>query len=84
MIKILFFARYREQLGTAELKLQSISEGTTFAMLKQRLIDEHGEVWSTVLHANNVVQAVNQTVADDNHVIYDGDEIAFFPPVTGG
>lgn len=84
MIKVLFFARYRELLGVSELALESVPTGTTLDVLKDKLIAEHGESWREVLGADNLVQAINQAVVDGNAVISDGDELAFFPPVTGG
>ena len=83
MINIVFFARIREQLGTAKLSLP-LSAGATVASLKQQLIDTHGESWGEVLNAANVVKAVNQQVVEDDQLLTEGDEIAFFPPVTGG
>lgn len=85
MIKVLFFASYREALGVSEHQQALGQEGPiTLAHLKQLLVDQQGESWQQVLEAKNLVQAVNQTVADDQHPVSDGDEVAFFPPVTGG
>jgi molybdopterin synthase sulfur carrier subunit len=83
MINILFFARFREHLGVAHLSLP-FAAGTTVAVLKQQLIEKQGDSWADVLNATNVVKAVNQQVVDDLHILEEGDEVAFFPPVTGG
>jgi molybdopterin synthase sulfur carrier subunit len=84
MIDVLFFASIREQLGTRELSLALAGEPPTVSLLRQQIIDVRGGNWSDVLCADNVVIAVNQQVVDDQHVLRDGDELAFFPPVTGG
>jgi molybdopterin synthase sulfur carrier subunit len=86
MIDVRFFASIREQLGTSELSLALALAGDppTVSFLRQQIIDVRGGNWSDVLCADNVVIAVNQEVVDDQYVLSDGDELAFFPPVTGG
>lgn len=84
MITVLFFASIREQLGVEKLELALPEQSTTLADLRQQLINSHAENWQAVLAQHNIVKAVNQEVADDDCVLADGDEIAFFPPVTGG
>lgn len=84
MIKVLFFARYRELLGLSEYRVSHVPVGMSISSFKRQLIAENDPLWATVLDADNIIQAVNHTVVDDDHVICDGDEVAFFPPVTGG
>lgn len=84
MIKILYFARLREQLGTAGEALppapESATVGDILAWLRRR-----GGVWSKVLaEGETVLAAVNQDMARPETPVRDGDELAFFPPVTGG
>lgn len=83
MFKILFFAKLREQLGTAAVSVADESV-TTAAQLRQLLVDTNGERWRASLFADNIIVAVNQEVVDWSHPLQAGDEIAFFPPVTGG
>lgn len=83
MIDVLFFARLREQLGTDRLCVE-VSPGTTVVQLRDQLIAEHGAGWSQALGADNIIKAVNQDVVGEDYVLEDGDEVAFFPPVTGG
>lgn len=84
MIEVLFFARIREQLGVAKLSVAMSSQALTLGELREQLITENGDDWRTVLMAENVIKAVNQEVAEESQLLADGDEVAFFPPVTGG
>ena len=84
MIKVLFFARIREQLGRSVLELELDSGVEKLCDLQNQLITAHGPEWEQALTAPNVVRAVNQEVVDLDCLIGDGDEVAFFPPVTGG
>lgn len=84
MLKVLFFAGVREQLGCASLDLPWPEAGLDLDRLQAQLCRERGDTWSNVLAQDNMVRAVNQVVVADNSALCDGDEIAFFPPVTGG
>jgi sulfur-carrier protein len=84
MVKVLFFASYREALGQSEYEQAIEQAPVSLGSLKELLIQQHGQAWQQVLESKNLVQAVNQTVADNNQLVNDGDEVAFFPPVTGG
>jgi molybdopterin synthase sulfur carrier subunit len=84
MIKVCFFARVREQLGCAELEVPWSGSGVSLDALQEQLCVEHGALWRAVLTEDNMVRAVNQVVVAGNPTLRDGDEIAFFPPVTGG
>ncbi len=84
MIKVLFFARLREQLDTEMLESEAGSELPDIAAII-RLLKQRGAVWAEVFDGDQMVlMAVNQEVADADTAIKDGDEVAFFPPVTGG
>lgn len=82
MLQLKYFASLRDQLQTSEESLASYPY-TNVAELKQAL-RERGEPWQALLSGSNVLVAVNQNMAFDSTRIKDGDEIAFFPPVTGG
>jgi molybdopterin synthase sulfur carrier subunit len=84
MLKVLFFARVREQLGCASLDIPWPDAGLDLDSLQQQLCDERGESWREVLQQDNMVRALNQVVVNGNTALSDGDEVAFFPPVTGG
>jgi len=82
MIKVLFFARLREQLSTDSLQIQ-LSDNMTTDTIRQQLA-KTDTLWAKVMSADNLLVAVNQEVTDWTQQINDGDEVAFFPPVTGG
>ncbi|MDC9604685.1 molybdopterin synthase sulfur carrier subunit [Xenorhabdus griffiniae] len=81
MIKVLFFAQVRELLGTDSLELPN--DYLTVAHLRHALT-EKGERWALALEEGKVLSAVNQSFVHAEHALKDGDEVAFFPPVTGG
>ncbi|MFT6085940.1 MAG: molybdopterin synthase sulfur carrier subunit [Glaciecola sp.] len=81
MINIRFFAMLRERLGVDKVDFQYTDEKTV-SDIKQKLI-ARGEPW-TLLAEQDVLIAVNQTLTSASATVNDGDEIAFFPPVTGG
>lgn len=84
MIKVLFFARVREQLGCAALELPWPQAGVDLDGLQESLCRDRGGAWRSVLAEDNMIRAVNQVVVQGNCPLRDGDEVAFFPPVTGG
>ena len=83
MILINYFARYREQLNLGGEKLPLTADLKTIEDVRQRLMTR-GELWRTVLGESNLMCALNQELCHPDRGIEDFDEIAFFPPVTGG
>ncbi|CAM3500910.1 molybdopterin synthase sulfur carrier subunit [Rouxiella silvae] len=81
MIEVLFFAQVRELVGTGSLQLSA--EFDNVEALRQALC-QRGDRWALALESGKLLVAVNQTLVDATHIIKDGDEVAFFPPVTGG
>lgn len=84
MVKLLYFARLREDLGTGAETLALPAGVGTVAGLRAHLM-ARGGAWASVLaHGKALRVAVNQEMADPVTPIKAGDEVAFFPPVTGG
>ncbi len=82
MIKILFFARLREQLSTDSLTITA-RENLTTELIRQQLA-ETDDVWNKIMSPDSLLVAVNQEISAWSQQVNDGDEVAFFPPVTGG
>lgn len=82
MAKILYFARLGEQLQTSSEEL-SLEDMSTIGKLVGHLQDR-GEPWSSEFESGRVLVAINQEMSGFDSTISDSDEIAFFPPVTGG
>lgn len=83
MITVLYFAGLREALGIATEQVDLPAGVTTVGELRDHLV-ARGGAWETLGQARNLRAAVNQAMAPFGTAIRDGDEIAFFPPVTGG
>lgn len=82
MIKVLFFAQLREQLGVSELTLNS-DENPNVQVLLDNIKTQHTG-WDKLLSKGTLMVAINQTISNKNASLVSGDEVAFFPPVTGG
>lgn len=83
-IRILYFALLRDALGRAQEELEVPEDVTTVAGLREWLRG-YGEPYATALgNARRVRAAVNQEMAEPDDTVKAGDEVAFFPPVTGG
>lgn len=83
-VKVLFFANLRERLGTGTEVVEIPDSASTVAGLRLHLI-RRGGAWQDVLGDMKVVRvAVNHDMAAANAPLNPGDEVAFFPPVTGG
>ncbi len=82
MIKIVFFAALREQLDCAQFSLPA-ADAKTVNDIKQ-LLSDRNEQWQQTFSNTSLLSAVNHDMVDGNHLVKSGDEVAFFPPVTGG
>lgn len=81
MIKVLFFAQVRELTGCESLEVDGAF--ATVEALRAALATR-GARWALALTPGKLLAAVNQTVVPLDHAANAGDEVAFFPPVTGG
>ena len=80
-VRILYFASLKEALGTAGESLELPAGVTTVGALRDWLA---GQGRTALTQTRNLRCAVNQDMAGSDAAVRDGDEIAFFPPVTGG
>ena len=82
-MQIHYFASVREQLGCEEETLACPASVATIADLID-VLKQRGGQWQQVLSHPNLLCALNQEICDADTAITDNDEVAFFPPVTGG
>jgi len=83
-VKVLYFAALREQLGTGAEEIELPAGVGTVAALRSHL-RTRGGAWQLALADGKLVRAaVNQDMAPPTAALKGGDEVAFFPPVTGG
>lgn len=81
-ITVKFFARLREELETASLNIE-VQPGLTAGDLLRTLAGKGGK-WAQLDGPQPVMIAVNQVMTKPDQELQSGDEVAFFPPVTGG
>jgi molybdopterin synthase sulfur carrier subunit len=86
MLKIVFFGQLKEVIKTESLEIELIQNGkplNTVAVLRS-VLQAKGDIWNEYLAYGKALVAVNQEMTNDDTALNDADEIAFFPPVTGG
>ncbi len=83
MIKILFFAALRERLNCEEYLLSCDGNALNVAAVLNQL-QSRDNLWQRELSRADLLCAVNQQLVPLTASVQDGDELAFFPPVTGG
>lgn len=81
-IQVLFFASLRETLGAS--RALEMPTGATVIQARAQLAAESEAAATALAPKRPVRAAVNQTLAAGETVLAEGDELAFFPPVTGG
>lgn len=82
-LHVLYFASLREALGTGQEDLAVPAQVRTVADLRAHLA-RRGPAWEALERNSHLRCAVNQQIAEPNAALAEGDEVAFFPPVTGG
>ena len=78
-MKILYFASLKENLKTAHDEI-NVGSPVSISSIKKQLIEKYGAQH----FPDNIMCAVNHKVANENTKVCESDEVAFFPPVTGG
>jgi molybdopterin synthase sulfur carrier subunit len=80
-MNVLFFGQLRELLQTDSLQI-NVAVSTVFEL--RRELQDKGPLWRDSLERSLTLVAVNQTMANEDTLLEKNDEVAFFPPVTGG
>ena len=81
-MKVIFFAALREQLNCSNILL-NINETISVLQAKQLLVSQNPQ-WKNIINDQSLLSAVNHEIVDDDALVCPNDELAFFPPVTGG
>ncbi len=83
-LRVLYFARLREVVGTAQEDIV-LPAGVGSIQTLKTWLSARGGAWQEAFSGSRQLRAaVNQELAAESAAIKDGDEVAFFPPVTGG
>ncbi len=83
-IRLVYLARLREAFGIASERVELPPGAASVAELRA-LLARRGGAWAAELAPGRAVRiAVNHALADDGAALRAGDEVALFPPVTGG
>jgi molybdopterin synthase sulfur carrier subunit len=83
-VRVLFFAGLREQLGAAAMDVELPAGAATVGALRAHLRSRGGAYESALGEKKALRMAVNQEMVPASAPLKAGDEVAFFPPVTGG
>ncbi|MCG9641037.1 molybdopterin synthase sulfur carrier subunit [Vibrio sp. Isolate34] len=81
MITVLFFAQTRELVGVDSVEVDE--KFKTIEAIRSHLVTQKGK-WDIALEEGKLLAALNQSIVPLTTEVKDGDEVAFFPPVTGG
>ena len=81
-ITVRYFASIREAMGTSSEELDT--SVTTVGALREALMTRSEAAAQALAHGKAVRMALNQDMCSADAVLKAGDEVAFFPPVTGG
>ena len=83
-IRLVYLARLREAFGIASERVE-LSPGVASVGELRALLARRGGAWAAELAPGRAVRiAVNHELADEGAALRAGDEVALFPPVTGG
>ena len=83
-VKLFYFAKVREALGVDREEIDLAGSIQTVADLVRFLKSRGGARHTTFNELSSIRMAVNQEIVEDDHAISANDEVAFFPPITGG
>lgn len=83
MIKIAYFAKTRETIGKSEETFELAPGVNTVANIIAALV-ARGAPYNIAFEDERILAALNQEMVSLSSRVVDEDELAFFPPVTGG
>ena len=83
MLQLRYFASLRETLGTGDEQVE-LPDGVHDLAGLTRWLQGRDESWASAFSDSRLHVAINQEIVKADAAIRDGDEIAWFPPVTGG
>jgi len=83
-MKILYFARVREDIGKSEEDVLLPENVKTVGALLAHLSDQSEAHQQALADKDQIRIAVNQEYVDEDHPVTNADEVAIFPPMTGG
>jgi molybdopterin synthase sulfur carrier subunit len=83
-VTVRYFASVKESVGTDAEVLDLPAGVSTVAALRAHLRARGGAWAETLAETRRITAAVNQDMVKGGAVVKAGDEVAFFPPVTGG
>ena len=82
-VTVKYLASLRERLGKSEESVD-VPDGTAVADLCTRIVPREGNTTHADTNDDPILAAVNHDYVGRDHELADCDEVAFFPPVTGG
>ena len=83
MVQLRYFASLRETLGTGDEQVELPGDINDLSGLT-RWLQNRDDTWKQALSDTRLHVAINQQIVNTNAAVNDGDEVAWFPPVTGG
>lgn len=83
-VKLFYFAKVRESVGVDQEEIDLVNDIKTVSDLVN-FLKNRGIQWRSIFEMSSSLRvAVNQELVETNHAINANDEVAFFPPITGG
>jgi molybdopterin synthase sulfur carrier subunit len=83
-MKLMYFAWVRQRIGLASETVEPPAEAATIGALVDWLRTRGPGYAEAFKDTRAIRYAVNQEYVEADHPVVEGDEVAFFPPVTGG